>query len=242
MSLHLGSSSGRFPVWFGLPFLAGGVLAAVLGFVLLQDELRFGREGVAVQAVVTGTDRFSGGEDGPSYELRYQFDDPLTGFSHFGRSDIDQSTYERTSVGDGVEVTYLPADPNRSRVGSTEPQLLIPMVVFGVAALFVVVGGGMLWLAIRIRRHGVPSWVTITSTAIATDPGDASDDDREDLPSALAGLFGATSGSLGSAGALGSHVAPAGEATPPTLEPDGPLTPDALRALDARLAPPDDPA
>lgn len=224
MSLHISSSTGQLPIWFGIPFLLGGIFAAVIGFVLLQDELRFGREGVAVQAVVTGTDRFSGGEDGPSYEVRYQFDNPETGFSSFGRSDIDESTYDRTSVGDPIEVTYLPVDPNKSRVGSPEPQLLIPLVVFGAAALFAVVGAGMLWLAIRIRRKGVPSWVTITSTAIATDPRAAADADGEELPGALVGLFG-------SAG-------PATAATGPSDEPDRPLTTDELRALDPRLAAP----
>jgi hypothetical protein len=233
MTLRISSSTGQMPIWFGLPFLAGGVFAAILGFILLQDELRFGREGVAVAAIVTGTDRFSGGEDGPSYEVRYEFEDPLTGFHHFGRSDIDESTFDRTFVGDAVEVTYLPADPNKSRVGSPEPQLLIPLIIFGAAALFGVVGAGLLWLTIRIRRHGVPSWVTITSTEGATQSGPAADDAAE-LPGALVGLLGG--------------ARPGADVAPSSAEPSRPLTTDEIRALDARLAAsppppkPDDPA
>ena len=226
MTLRISSSTGQLPIWFGIPFLIGGIFVAILAFVLLQEELRFGSDGVAVEAIVTGTDRFSGGEDGPSYELRYQFEDPQTGFSYFGRSDIDEATYDRTAVGDTVEVTYLPADPNRSRVGSPEPQLLIPLIVFGAAALFIVVGAGLLWLTIRIRRHGVPSWVTITSTAIAADPR-AADDEGDTLPGALVGLFGGT-----------TAAATAAPDTPEAKPLDRPLIEEELRALDARLAPP----
>jgi hypothetical protein len=233
MTLRIRSSSGQMPIWFGIPFLAGGIFAAILGFVLLQEELRFGREGVPVAAVVTGTDRFSGGEDGPSYEVRYEFDDPLTGFHYFGRSDIDESTFDRTSVGDAVEVTYLPADPNKSRVGSPEPQLLIPLIVFGVAALFAIVGAGLLWLTIRIRRHGVPSWVTITSTASATSSRAAADDLAE-LPGALVGLFGGARPEAGTGADAGAASASA--------QPERALTTDELRALDARLAAPPPPA
>lgn len=243
MTLHLSSGNGKLPTWFGVPFIIGGVFMAVLGFVLLQDELRYGSEGVSVSAVVTDTVYFpGGGDDGPSYELRYAFVDPATGVTHDGRSDVDETRFDRTSLGETIEVTYLPADPGKSRVGSPEPQLVIPLIIFGGAALFLVVGVGLLWLMRRIRRGGLPSWVTITSAAIAADPRAAADEDHDltALPEALAGLFGAGS-IVTSTSASSASAAATSTGAPPPAEPDRPLTQDELRAIDARLAPPSAP-
>jgi hypothetical protein len=55
MTLRAGSGKGQLPWWFGAPFALGGLVVVIFGFVLLQDELRFGREGVSVTAVVTDT-------------------------------------------------------------------------------------------------------------------------------------------------------------------------------------------
>lgn len=228
--LRVGAGSGGarrsgsgLPVWFGVPFLLGGIFAAVVGVVLLLDEIRYGNEGVSLQGTVLETVYFAGGgEDGPSYSIRYEYVDPATGTSHRGESDVSEETFEMTSAGEAIEVTYLPAEPAKSRVGSPEPQLFLPLVVFGMAAIFIVVGVGMILLTLRIRRHGVPSWVTISS-------GSTSDPEPEQQR-----WDDATNNPL--AAFIGDDAAPA----PPPAEQQPPMTDAELRALDARLAPPED--
>jgi hypothetical protein len=136
-------------------------------------------------------------------------------------------------VGDAIEVTYLPADPNKSRVGSPDPQLLVPLAVLGGGALFTLVGVGLLVLTYRIRRNGAPAWLQITSAAIeAENAADAADAEHPDSTNPFAAFM--TAG-------------PTGPATAPSPAPDrtgdGQLTSDELSALDARLAsgPPDAP-
>lgn len=234
MTLRARSGNGQLPWWFGVPFALGGLLVVIFGFVLLQDELRYGREGVSVTAVVTDTRYFpGGGDDGPSFEIRYSFVDPATGTSRAGQSDVDESTFDATSVGDAIEVTYLPADPNKSRVGSPDPQLLVPLAVLGGGALFTLVGVGLLILTHRIRRNGAPAWLQITSAAIdAENAADAADAEHVDSTNPFATFM--------TAGPTGPVTAPP---PPPDRTGDGQLTSDELSALDARLAsgPPDAP-
>ncbi len=219
------SGSGQLPWWFGVPFVIGGLFAAAVGVVLLMDELRFGREGVSVAGTVIETTYSAGaGENGPSWSIRYEYVDPATGTSHRGESDVDESTYESTTAGAEIEVTYLPAEPTKSRVGSPEPQLFVPVLVFGMAAIFVAVGVFMLILVRRIRSHGAPAWLTVTSgsgtAAAATWAHDDPDDDEaQDNP--LAAFL-------------------SDDAAPPPTETRAPLTDAELRALDARLAPKED--
>ena len=128
---------------------------------------------------------------------------------------MSEETFDASTAGDPVEVTYLPAEPTKSRVGSPEPQLLIPLIVMGGGAIFLVVGGGLLLLTRHIRRHGAPSWVTISS---GSGPRSERVFDEADHP--FAALIGADD-----------------KAPPPAAE-RPPLTDAELRALDARLAPP----
>jgi Protein of unknown function (DUF3592) len=208
------SGSGQLPVWFGIPFLLGGLFAAAMGVVLFQDEQRFGREGVSVQGTVVDAVYHSGGEDGPSYSIRYEFVDPVTGVRHAGESDVDEAAYESASVGAPIEVTYIPAEPTKSRIGSPEPQLVIPFVVLGVGALFSVVGIGLVLLTVRMRRHGTPSWLHVT-TGAAEEPEESGD---RSMPDFMANFTSS-------------------DAAAPDPTPDKPLTETELRALDARLAP-----
>ena len=212
------SGSGQLPSWFGVPFLLGGLVMAVFGFILLQDELRYGREGVSVSGTVIETVYFpGGGEDGPSYSIRYEFVDPATGTRHFGESDVSEEIFDSSASGDPVEVTYLPAEPTKSRVGSPEPQLLIPLLVMGGAAIFFLVGGGLLLLTRYMRRHGTPSWVTISN---GSDSGSHSFSHVDENP--FAALIGAD------------------DKAPPPVADRPPLSEAELRAIDARLAPPAD--
>ncbi len=216
------SGSGQLPWWFGVPFVIGGLFAAAVGGFLLMDEVRYGREGVAVSGVVVETIYSAGaGENGPSYSIRYEFVDPATGTSYRGESDVDESIFDSTTAGEPIEVTYLPAEPTKSRVGSPEPQLFVPVLLFGMAAIFVAVGVFMLVLVRRLRSHGAPAWLTITSGSGAVAAASWVGDDAHD--------HGADDNPL-AAFLSDDAAAPPADTRPP-------LTAAELRALDARLAP-----
>lgn len=215
-------TSGKLPWWFGIPFALGGVVFAVLGITMVSDELRFGGEGVSVAGTVTDKDYSSGsGDSGPTFTIRYAFIDPATATEHYGATDVSEDVYDQASIGSPIEVTYLPVEPAKSRIGSTDPQLIIPFVVVGAGAFFALIGVVALVVAWRIRRHGVPSWIQVVDEASASSGTTEGEGLRE--------IFG----SLGMAGASAS-VAPATGAAAAAA----PLTEDELRALDARLAPP----
>jgi hypothetical protein len=220
------TKSGQLPWWFGIPFLIGGVFVVVLGLVLLRDELRYGSAGASVTGVVTDTIYHPGGGDtGPSYSVRYTYADPATGTGHQGESDVSEETFDTTATGDAIEVTYLPAEPTKSRVGSPEPQLLIPLIVMGGGGIFLVVGVGMLALTRYIRRNGTPSWVHVSSGS--------SDETPDADMRAILGSFGARF-----AGADAGADTDPRAAAPPPAAPSRPTTEADLRALDARLTPP----
>jgi len=149
-----GSSNGQLPSWFGVPFLLGGLAFLAFGFVLLLDELRLSNEGVTTTAVVVEKDYSPGGGDsGPSYELGYEFAPAGSTTNQHGSSDVSEEMYDATPLGAAVEVTYLPSDPTKSRVGSTDPQLFVSLMVLGGGLVFLVVGGAMLVIVPRMRRR-----------------------------------------------------------------------------------------
>lgn len=263
------SGSGQLPWWFGVPFLLGGLLVVGLGVVMVLDELRYGSEGVAIQGTVLGTDYSSGGPDsGPSWSVEYEFVDPATGRTYAGETDVSEEVYDSTATGDRIEVTYVPADPAKSRVGPPEPQLVIPLIVVGAGLLFAVVGLGLLALTRWLRSNRPPSWVHIGDDSMSVMPPQLAG-------TPFAGLFAAAAAAQARAveqasqeagHAAGQHAGHAhaglvGQVHPDDLtaaarvgadgdEPvapvantasmDGTTTDDELRALDARLAPPTD--
>jgi hypothetical protein len=133
---------------------------------------------------------------------------------------VSEQTFESSAAGDPVEVTYLPAEPTKSRLGSPEPQLLIPLIVIGAGAIFAVVGTGLFALTLRIRKHGPPAWVHISTGAAPDSSSDASSDTAPDPVIDPVAYF-------------------RDEATLPVAD-RPPMSDAELRALDARLAPPGD--
>jgi hypothetical protein len=227
-------TSGKLPWWFGIPFALGGVVFAILGVTMVRDELRFGSEGVSVAGTVTDKDYSPGsGDSGPSYTIRYEFTDPATGTPYYGATDVSEEAWDAAAIGRPIEVTYLPAQPTTSRIGSTDPQLLIPLVVVGAGALFAVIGLGVLVVTWRIRKHGVPSWIQVENESSGTSDASQADAMRE-----IFGRLGVASVAAATPAGPSTGSAPVGA----SAEPAGPLTEDELRALDARLAPPTDTA
>ena len=146
------SSSSSPPAWFGVPFVAAGLLAVGLGIGLLRDELRFGDTGTSVQGSVVSTRFHPGdGDSGDSYSMQYAFTD-ASGLSHGGSSGISESQFRTLRPGDRVEVAYLATDPATNRLGKPEPQLLQSLAVMGVGTLFAVVGSTLVASAVRSRR------------------------------------------------------------------------------------------
>ena len=219
MTLRL-RSSGQMPSWFGIPFMLGGLLFAGIGGVIAMDELRYGSDGVAVVGTVTDLDfRPGSGDDSDTWTIRYQFTD-TAGFERYGFTDVSEDTFEAAALGGPIEITFLPAESGKNRVGSPDPQLLLPVVFIGAGLLFAAIGVGLLFLVRAMKRNQLPAWVQVTTEG----------DDEPDLQAAaaLGKLIGGTG--IASAIAPGPEPAPALQAAP--------LTEDELRALDARLAPP----
>jgi hypothetical protein len=169
--------SGAPPIWFGIPFALMGVIAIAIGFVLFQGEQQYGREGAMVEGTVLDKAYDPGDdEESPSYHLRYEFLDPATGQRHGGSGSVSAATYSSMRVGDTVHVTYLPADPGRNRLGSPEPQLLMPMMVMGIGAIFALAGPLLIATSLRARRLRARATATGTSTPGSATPGSAMTD------------------------------------------------------------------
>lgn len=224
-------TSGQLPWWFGIPFILGGLLFAGVGVTILLEELRYGSDGVAVTGTVTDLDyRPGSGDDGPTFTIRYGFTDP-SGVERHGATDVGEQEFDAVTIGGPVQVTYLPAEPTKHRVGSPEPQLIVPVAFIGGGLLFAVIGGGLLVFVRAMRRNQLPSWVQVASESA----DDSADPSPAQVSAALAQIFGGT--------ALASAVPgePATAAAAPTATPaapETPLTEAELRALDARFAPP----
>jgi hypothetical protein len=250
--------SGQLPWWFGIPFLLGGILLLGLGFVLLQDELRYGRDGVSVSgSVVEAVYHPGGGEDGPSYSIRYTYVDPATGSHLAGESDVSEEVFDAADPGEPIEVTYLPAEPSKSRVGSPEPQLFVPVAVMGGGVIFAVIGGGLLFLMRMFRSRSGPGWMQPASLAMAGNGAVAGEpDDGRDGSEAILNMLGmgelvdearaayaANAARVAAAAAAAGAEPPAGPAAEPPAETPhhGPTTDAELRDLDAKLAPPPPP-
>ncbi len=143
-------TDGRVPMWFGLPFLALGLIAFAVSWGELQRELRFGDEGASATGTVVAL-RTETDEDSTRYLVEYRFTDPA-GAPHGGTSGVDRSTWVGLRAGDAVTVTYLPSESSGHRLGTPQPDLAMPILFMGVGGLFAATGPVLLVVALRQRR------------------------------------------------------------------------------------------
>lgn len=158
---------GAPPLWFGMPFLLGGLLVLGIGMVNLRDEMRLADEGVEIAAAITDrVFRPASGDSSASYTISYEFLDSATGQRFAGSSSVSQGSFEALASRDVVLVTYLPSNPSTNRIGAAELQPFIPLLLGGIGALFA--GAGLVvlrisWKAREKRRSGIVEAVPTAS-------------------------------------------------------------------------------
>lgn len=148
--------------WATRGWLAVIAGAAMLGFTLIsvaQYRLahQFATQGVWSTAEITAM-RISRNDDNTDYDVTFRYD--AEGRKFRSVRDTGKTYYEAHSVGDTVEIKYLPARPSRFeyREGQTHQGAKVMQITAGVAG---VLGCGLLWWsgskanrAILARRRG----------------------------------------------------------------------------------------
>ncbi len=98
------------PLLMMLLVATSSVVSARLLSATLQRRQRFYAEAVSVPATVAGKPFFHG--KGAHYSITYIFHDPFDNTRKFqGRDFVSRKVYDRTMIGDQVEVLYFPRPP-----------------------------------------------------------------------------------------------------------------------------------
>ena len=161
------------PIWVPLVVGLMGLPIIVLGINFIRSELRFGDEGVTATGQVTRLHReISSSEDdddGYDHYVDYTFVD-AAGVMHRGSATVTASTYRSRRVGDSVVVTYLPTDPTTFRLGTSEPDLLVPYGVTALGGVLAIVGlAAFGFTLLRRLRQATPA-VPASEFRIETTP------------------------------------------------------------------------
>ena len=136
----------------GAIFVLAGLLALV-GVVV--QTCRIMANPATATGVVESKRMIEGkGESSDEYHLRYSFS-VISGGTYHGAAGVSAEIYERTSVGDAIEVQYASDDPGNNRViGDTGNPLAVESALAAVTFLVMFVWlGPQRWLA---SRRGEP--------------------------------------------------------------------------------------
>ena len=141
--LEEATRGGRWKMW-GPFLLLIAAIAIGFAFFSVRDEIAFMREGRTATATVIRKDS----DRNDNHYVVYSFQTP-DGQTVQGQSEISQLKWH--TVGDTMEIRYLPSDPTRSSVAGDPIKLLtgvaIPCVVGLVAA-----AAGMYLIIVGFRR------------------------------------------------------------------------------------------
>lgn len=138
------STQGKVAIGFGLLFLAGGCVLSVMGYRSLtqtQERQRMIREeGVETQGDVVRKWVSSGGKS-RTYRIVYRFN--VDGRIYQRSAVVGRDDYDRTNIGDKVQLRYVPANPLFSRLAIENRPVpvwvaLIPPAFFLMILLLVV--------------------------------------------------------------------------------------------------------
>lgn len=151
-----GAQAKKYPIWIGPLAFAIGLALLVVAVLFARSELRYGAEGIAAQATIMRLWVTEGeNDDGDttySYHVGYEFADPATGGTFRGSSEIGELRYLGLRDGDAIEVSFLASDPAENRLGTPEPQLLLPATIAIFGGLSVVASPLVLVSSLRERR------------------------------------------------------------------------------------------
>jgi hypothetical protein len=122
------------PDWMIVVYLGGLMIA--IGLVLLMRTLLYVSRSQSTTGSVIEVEESDDG-DGVSYSPVVRFVDDDGAERTF--KDSIQTNPPMFKVGEEVKVYYIPGDSRRPRIGSTFRLVLIPMVLFGIAALMMAI-------------------------------------------------------------------------------------------------------
>jgi len=145
----------------GVFVLIGAIVIAV-GYRMGSQGRMLEADGMEASAIVTGksvTKRRGGSGTSATneYSVRYQFE--VGNERHRDRKIVSRSFYDSVEAGDTVPARYLPSDPaineiqpGRLRAGSR--------IAMGIGVLFVLLGGGMMFLPRKVKKPAQASAAT----------------------------------------------------------------------------------
>jgi DNA-directed RNA polymerase subunit RPC12/RpoP len=140
---------GIFWTLFSLIFLVLGVRSFANQFIQYS---RIANEGLAARGIVTKLEIDDSG-DSTSYYVYYQFSAAVNG--HFtqinARESVPEAFYNTLRVEQQVDVLYAASDPNLYRLQSQskQPNILFGLIFGGMGGLFVLIGIGMIYSAMK---------------------------------------------------------------------------------------------
>jgi hypothetical protein len=161
-------------IWLavGLIFLGVGVAVGVTRANL--DE-RFAASGRAADGVVLGKEiATSSSNSAASYRVTFRFTDE-NGNTFRGSAEVEPDAWDAFAENQSIELRYLPDRPQTYRVrGQIDSDGVITWVFGGVGALLTLVGGALVYTALRNRarvRELERSGVLTTGTVVDVTPG-----------------------------------------------------------------------
>jgi hypothetical protein len=154
-SASLEAPGGGFA--FGLAWTIFSAIFLIIGLGLfISESLTYNslrREGIPITATVTALKTV----DNENYLVHYQFRAPVNrGLTSF--EDVDSVSYELYStfkVKQPVEILYVISDPSISVIKAefAPPATLLPLGFAGMGGLFILVGAGILYGAVRGKYY-----------------------------------------------------------------------------------------
>lgn len=153
----------------GLAFLGVGVLCGAIAVFFLVRTRRFLAGAVDAQGTVISMVASSGSEGGTVYSPVVQFraqDGQTVTFT-----DSVASSPPSHQAGDVITVKYSPGDPQNARIGTGFRLWFVPVLLGGLGAIFLAVGGGLYLFgpdaeAEPAAEPGIPS-VTVPTPGIS---------------------------------------------------------------------------
>jgi hypothetical protein len=152
----------NFWFWFGGIWFAVGVVflavAMAIGVNGARLDARFAAQGRTVEGVVLGKEivsssSSSSSSSSPSYRVTFRFTGER-GETLRGTADVEAEAWDALIERGPIAVTYLPERPQAYRVaGQRQTERVLSLVFGGVGAALAIVGGFVLFTALRNRRR-----------------------------------------------------------------------------------------
>ena len=168
----------NFWFWFGGIWLAIGVLFLIVGVAVGVNHAklaaRFTAAGRTVQGEVLGKEISSSSGGSATYHATFRYTGER-GENVRGSADLTPEAWDALVEGGPVEVTYLPDRPQTYRVrGERDTDTVLSLVFGGVGAVLAIVGGFLLFTALRKLRRDAEltrSGVLAAATVVEVGPG-----------------------------------------------------------------------